>query len=628
LLAGDWPQWHYDAGRSATSPDTLPDELHLQWLRQLPAPRPAWPPSQPSLRFDVSYSPVAAGKMLFVPSMVTDTVTAYDTETGQQRWQFFTEGPVRFAPVFHDGKLYAGSDDGYLYCLDAAKGTLLWKFRGGPTDRKILGNGRLISTWPVRGGPVLKGGVIYFTAGIWPFMGIFVHAVDAESGEPVWTNSGDSITYQINPHGAPSFGGLVPRGHLAVTDEGLLAPGGRTGPGTYDLRTGKLTKFTFGGKGGRNIPRPVPITVGGRKFQPGKGELTGDGFKAEVDGDVWSLLAADDKLLVVTATGNIYCFGEKKGKPKTYEAPAVGPAAQDENWQRKAQGILKLANADAGYALVLGIGTGKLTEALAANSKLHVIVIDPDAQKIDAFRRKMVAAGLYGTRVAALTGDPASYRLPPYLADVVASEDVTVGQGKGVAFIKSVFRALRPYRGTAYLQIDAKKLAGPVKEAKLENATLKAAGDNGSLLIREGPLPDAADWTHNYADAGNSAVSKDKRVKTPLGLLWFGGPPNDDVLPRHGHGPSPQVAGGRLVIEGPDMLRAIDIYTGRLLWQKELPGLGVFYNITGHQPGAGEIGSNYVTLPDAVYVIYGDKILQLDPAPGETRNETKLAATD
>ena len=30
-------------------------------------------------------------------------------------------------------------------------GKLLWKFRGGPSDRKILGNERLISTWPARG---------------------------------------------------------------------------------------------------------------------------------------------------------------------------------------------------------------------------------------------------------------------------------------------------------------------------------------------------------------------------------------------------------------------------------------------------------------------------------------------
>ena len=62
-------------------------------------------------------------------------------------------------------------------------GSLVWRFRGGPSDRKLLGNERLISTWPARGAPVIDDGTIYFAAGIWPFMGIFLHALDAETGE-------------------------------------------------------------------------------------------------------------------------------------------------------------------------------------------------------------------------------------------------------------------------------------------------------------------------------------------------------------------------------------------------------------------------------------------------------------
>ena len=79
--------------------------------------------------------------------------------------------------------MYFVSDDGYLYCLDAEKGTVVWKFRGGPSDRKVLGNSRLISMWPARGGPVIKDGVVYFAASIWPFMGTFIHALEAETGD-------------------------------------------------------------------------------------------------------------------------------------------------------------------------------------------------------------------------------------------------------------------------------------------------------------------------------------------------------------------------------------------------------------------------------------------------------------
>ena len=128
---GDWPQYRYDASRSASSPEQLPATLHLQWVRHLPAPRPAFP-GEVRLWFDASYEPVVLGRTMFVPSMVTDSVTALDTETGAEQWQFFAEGPVRFSPVAWEGNVYFVSDDGYLYCVDAADGKLRWKFRGLP----------------------------------------------------------------------------------------------------------------------------------------------------------------------------------------------------------------------------------------------------------------------------------------------------------------------------------------------------------------------------------------------------------------------------------------------------------------------------------------------------------------
>ena len=43
--AADWPMWRYDAARSASSEQQLPDELHLQWMRALPKLEVAWPAS-------------------------------------------------------------------------------------------------------------------------------------------------------------------------------------------------------------------------------------------------------------------------------------------------------------------------------------------------------------------------------------------------------------------------------------------------------------------------------------------------------------------------------------------------------------------------------------------------------
>ena len=45
----------------------------------------------------------------------------------------------------------------------------------------MLGNDRLISHWPARGGPVVADGVVYFAAGLWPSDGIYVYALDGRT---------------------------------------------------------------------------------------------------------------------------------------------------------------------------------------------------------------------------------------------------------------------------------------------------------------------------------------------------------------------------------------------------------------------------------------------------------------
>ena len=138
--ATDWPQWRYDTGRGAVTPHALPEMLHLQWTRQLPSASPAWPTTQSKLQFDIAPEPVVAGGRLFVPHSTNDSVTAYDTGTGEELWRFYAGAPVRFAPATGKGKVWFVSDDGHLYCLNAASGKLLWKFNGGPAERWVLGH--------------------------------------------------------------------------------------------------------------------------------------------------------------------------------------------------------------------------------------------------------------------------------------------------------------------------------------------------------------------------------------------------------------------------------------------------------------------------------------------------------
>ena len=245
LAAGDWPTWRYDSRRSASSPEKLPEKLEVQWQRQWPALKPAF--RSPRLQFDAGYEPIISGGLVFIASSFNDSVTALKLADGSQAWRFHADGPVRFAPSAHAGKIYFGSDDGYLYCLQAASGTLEWKFRAAPARRKLLGNGRIISAWPIRGGPVIDKGRIYFAAGVWSFEGVFVYCLDAKTGQLVWLNERGGYIYGPHPHGARAFGGVSPQGYLVINGDELVVPCSAAYPARFDLASGKIKDFSLPG---------------------------------------------------------------------------------------------------------------------------------------------------------------------------------------------------------------------------------------------------------------------------------------------------------------------------------------------------------------------------------------------
>ncbi len=662
----DWPTWRHDAQRSGVSPAPLPADLKLHWSRELPPLPPAWP-DQPRAQFDAAYEPVVAGRRLFLASSLQDRITAYDTRSGAELWRFHADGPIRFAPAVQHGAVYFVSDDGHLYCVDADKGTLRWRFRGGPSDRRILGHERLISTWPARGAPVVVGDTVHFAAGIWPFMGIFLYALDAHSGKLLWVNDGDGASYILQPHNTEAFAGVAPQGYLSTAGDLLLVPGGRSIAAGYDRRTGALVHYRlaenarrggfdvqvsgntyfsggfafdvasgvylgefgrhvldveggwlFSGKNGGLVRCPIPtvrtspykdkqgktylrpyfaplpktalevegrvealIRAGSRAYVGLKGKVVvldvpsgRELASLEFDGTPASLAAADDRLFVSTDEGRIYCFGEGAVAATLLELKRPPPPVPD-SWTERAKAILDSTGVREGYAVAYG--AGRLAVEIARQSELRVIVLEADRAKADALR------DLERLQVR----PPGS--LPPYFASLIVAEEPATPD----------LAALRPYGGVAVMA-------------------------DGRVVRRDGPLEGAGSWTHENADAANTRVSPDTLVRAPLGLLWFGGSTHEGILPRHGHGPQPQVVDGRLFIEGVNLMRALDIYTGRVLWEVDLPGVGAFYNNTSHQPGANAAGSNYVSLPDGIYVAYGRRGLRLDPASGKTLAEFRL----
>jgi outer membrane protein assembly factor BamB len=733
----DWPMWRYDASRSAASPNKIPESLSPLWTRTFSPRQPVWddPLNQDLMSYDSLFEPIVLGNRLIVGFNDQDKLIAMDTTSGENLWTFFAEAPIRLAPVGWRDRVFVCSDDGYLYCLNAADGKVVWKHHGAPNSQHAIGNRRLTSAWPARGGPVIKDDTVYYAASIWPFMGTFLYALDAESGRIKWVNDSTGSQYMKQPHSAPAFAGVAPQGALVATDRLLIVPGGRSVPAVFDRASGEMKYFELnaGGKGnggafvtadathfyvhtrvkgtrafhlgtglktafapnepvvvgdylfsaemaeGRAVIRAYPASLEDDKAREPLWSIDADGTKDLIlagdhliaagsktlsvirrpdfdagsmtggqvvstiptESSIGRLLVADRKLFGIYENGSITAFGESSVAIAATGIAAVNQEHGNDDRQESndvaARKLLSYGDAS-GYAFWFGPCEASMAIAMGA-SKLfeQLAIVDSDSLRVNPLRKSLDEIGVYG-RLTCHVSTPMMFRPPQYVANMVfvARE---ISQSATANDMHSMYGAVRPYGGVMLLlSLDAEKLAESIRAMNLEQAKVEIVPE-GVLVRREGALPGAADWTHQYGDIANTIKSNDKRVKLPLGVLWFGGTSNLDVLPRHGHGPPEQIVNGRVFIEGISSLSARDVYTGRLLWKREFGDLGTFdvyfdntyedtpldpkYNQV-HIPGANGRGTNYVVTPECIYLVVGNQCKMLDPATGDDKGLIEL----
>jgi hypothetical protein len=323
--------------------------------------------------------------------------------------------------------------------------------------------------------------------------------------------------------------------------------------GAYDVRTGQAIgeprpKLTF--------PEPPPVPEG-------------------VEGDVVSTQMHDGRLIVVTAQGGICCFADGAPPQAALEAPpsstttnAADRETGDSQTLETVNPLIEKTNVREGYALVLGLKDGTLVDGLLRETDLHVVAADGDVEKVDVVRRRLDARGLFdGHRLSVYEGDPPTLGLPPYIASLITTET-------SLKLTDALKENLRPYGGTFAV----------------------ANGNRLTIHRRNGPIDGAGQWEHEFATAANSLASDEKVARAPLGILWYEGPAgaarfyfDGDVDHQSGHSVSPLPPGalivdGRMILQGPGRLGAFDIYTGRLLWEAELPEV---YGFGGREGGLG-----------------------------------------
>ena len=217
------------------------------------------------------------------PGGHTEPAPADDTSL----WSFQTGGWVVNAPAAANGVVHAGSDDHFVYALDAASGQMLWSFETGDA---------------IRSSPTVAGGAVYVGSN-----DNHVYALDAATGEMLWKHD-TSKAVQYSP----------------VVNDGVVYIGAR---GDVDYSVHALDAMTGEQVWAAGAPYPYgaefAVTVAnGKLYAPGE---SGESYAMDVStGDVlWSVSvgmgsesppAVSDGVVYLTAVNTAYALDEATGE--------------------------------------------------------------------------------------------------------------------------------------------------------------------------------------------------------------------------------------------------------------------------------------------------------------------------
>ena len=205
----DWPTYRHDNERSGRTATKVPSDLRRVWETEIGG------------RLS---SPVASRGTVFVSEIDAHTLHALDATDGAAQWSFTADGRIDSPPTIHDGMALFGSADGWIYCVRAVDGTLVWRFRGAPEERHIIVHRQLESTWPIHGSVLVNEGTLIAAAGRSSYLdgGIHIYRLDPRTGKKL----SEIVVHSLDPRtGDQPAGGVDLRGVLndilAVSGESI-----------------------------------------------------------------------------------------------------------------------------------------------------------------------------------------------------------------------------------------------------------------------------------------------------------------------------------------------------------------------------------------------------------------------
>ena len=168
--AGDWPTYRGDNARSGHAKTDLRKDLTLAWEVSLSPP--------------LSTTTTAAG-LTFVSEVDKHTLHAITTATGKTAWTFIAGGRIDSPPTYWKGRVFFGGKDGFVYCLRATDGALIWQFQAAPSRLTHCAWEMMESVWPVHGSVLVENDLVSFVTGRSCFLdeGLWFYRLDARTGE-------------------------------------------------------------------------------------------------------------------------------------------------------------------------------------------------------------------------------------------------------------------------------------------------------------------------------------------------------------------------------------------------------------------------------------------------------------
>ena len=160
---GDWPMFRGNPSGGNVTRATPGDKLVKTWETPVGLGKKSFG-IMSSQRTGLTQAVLAYG-LAVVADIDGQRIVAVNAADGKQKWVYHVGSRVDYPPTLYKGLCLFAARDGWVYCLNAKTGSLVWKLLVPARERYIGGREKLESMWPLTSDVLIVSGVAYVSGG-------------------------------------------------------------------------------------------------------------------------------------------------------------------------------------------------------------------------------------------------------------------------------------------------------------------------------------------------------------------------------------------------------------------------------------------------------------------------------